>query len=976
MRYIPLNIKTHYNLLSSLIKVDDLINYALKNNIDTLGINDENMFSFSEFYYSCIKNNIKPIVSVPLVINDVKFDLYIRNFEGYKNASKIITKKNLDVLDKKYLKEHNEGLICVLDFDSYKYYQSFCELYDLVYLSYSSEIEKEEASKITNNILYRKEIRMFNKTDSRNLKLLYMLKDGATIKSEYYFDEKLNDTYFEDDVSLIDSDTTKSFSDLIDLVIPKIEFVIPKINDEDSSSFLKNMCIKGLTKRLNGNITKEYSDRLEYELSIIEKMGFVDYFLVVYDFILYAKKNNILVGPGRGSGVSSLVSYSLGIIDIDPLKYNLIFERFLNPERISMPDIDTDFEDVRRDDVINYVKDKYGKENVANIIAFDTLMPKACIRDVGRVLDVEPFLIDNLCKTIKNEKTFKELENNRMFVSVRAQDSIYDNLLSICKVFEGLKRHTTIHAAGVVISGKNISESCPLYKSEDNILTCYTKEYLESFGLIKMDFLALSNLTIIKDVISLIEKEKGIKINLNKIPFDDKKTLNLFKCADTIGIFQFESSGMRNVLRKMQADSFNDLVAIISLYRPGPREEIPSYINRKHGKEKITYLFKELESILKDTYGIIVYQEQVLEILRVIGNYSYAEADIVRKAMSKKSDEVILKERDKFINNAVKNGYELDKLNILFDKIQKFSEYGFNKSHAVAYSVIAYWMQYLKSNFKEYFMANLLNSVIGSEEKTKEYMDEAKVLGIDFILPDVNSSNDSYNIEENKLTLPLNVIKNVGRESSIKIIEERKNSKYLDYFDFIRRNINNGINKKIITSLIEADALRSFGYNKKTLIENLENAINYASLCNEIDESLVEKPIINIVDEYDSSKLMELEYNSYGFYYSNHPVTRYRRSNEVTLKNIEAYFDKRVSVIVYIENIKTIDTKDKERMAFLTGSDEYRKIDMVLFPREYEKNYDIKKGAVIRVNAKVEKRMSEYQLVINKIEYLMEGKND
>ena len=968
MNYIPLNIKTNYDLLCSLIKLDDLINFSLNNNVKILGINDPKMFSCVEFYYLCKKNNIKPIIGVPLKINDVEFSVYARNFKGYSNMCNLVSVDNLSKLTRDDLNKFNSDLIVVLDKNNYKYYNLFKEIFELVYLSYDNDTDRSMALSITNNVVFMNTVRMLYENDSRYLKYLYMIRDGKTIKDEVNYE--INNNHFLKEIPLIDAKTTFEFESLIDFDIPHVDFKLPKINDEDSVTLLRNLTAKGLKKRLGGVVSEKYAERLKYELSVIESMGFVDYFLVVYDFILYAKKNGILVGPGRGSAVASLVSYSLGIIDIDPLKYDLIFERFLNPERISLPDIDTDFEDVRRDDVIKYVRNKYGEEKVANIISFDTLLPKAVIRDVGRVLVMDSYLIDKICKTIKDEKSFKELENNSVFVNVRNSDSDYDILLNICKKLDGLKRHTSIHAAGVVISDDNISNVCPLYRSGDNILTSYPKEYLEELGLVKMDFLALTNLTIIKEVVKLIKESTGINIDLSSIPYDDKKTLELFKEADTVGVFQFESSGMRNVLRQVKADSFDDLVAIIALFRPGPRDEIPSYTRRKHGKERITYLLPELRPILESTHGIIVYQEQVLEILRKVAGYSYAEADNVRKAMSKKNEEIILKNKDKFIKGALERGHSEKDAVELFDKIQKFSMYGFNKSHAVAYSIVAYQMQFLKANFKEYYMANLLNSIIGSDEKTKIYIDESKVLGIEFVLPNILLSKDEYYVLDRKIVMPLTMIKNVGRESVNKIISERDKEAFNDYFDFVRKVSNEGVNKRIIESLIDADVFKCFNLNKRTCHENLENALNYASLCKDLDESLVMKPEIIYHDEYEQDILMEKEYNSFGFYYSTHPVTRFRRNDNVSLKNIPAYFDKTITTVVLVENVKTIDTKKKDKMAFLTVSDEFRKVDAVLFPRAYEKYFDIKKGLVIRITAKVEKRMSEYQLVINGLEYL------
>lgn len=964
MNYIPINIKTNYDLLNSIIKIDDLIKFALKNNIECLGITDPHMFSCMEFYQACKKNNIKPIIGTVINYNDLLITLYAKNFDGYQNLCRLVSINNSLTLTKEDLISNKENIILVLSYDNYNLYEELSLVFDNLYLSYKNSNELTNALLITKNIVYSNELRMFEKNDEIYLKYAYMIKDGKTIKDDVSYD--ISDCYFIKDVDKIHAQTTFDFASLFDFKIPEIKFELPKINAEDSVTLIRNLCVKGLNKRLNNNVTKEYAERLKYELSVIENMKYVDYFLIVYDFILYAKKNNILVGPGRGSAVASLACYSLGITDIDPLKYNLIFERFLNPARISLPDIDLDFEDTKRDEVIDYVKEKYGKKHVLNIISFDTLLPKAVIRDVGRVIGTESYLIDKVCKTIKDEKSFKDLQNNSLFLSVINSDSDYNVLINICKKLDGIKRHTSIHAAGVVISKNKIADLCPVYKSGDIYLTSYSKEYLEDLGLIKMDFLAITNLTIIKNVLNLIKENININISLNDIPLDDKETLKHFGSADTIGVFQFESSGMRNVLKKMNADSFDDLIAVIALFRPGPRDEIDSYIKRKQGKEKITYIFKELESVLKSTYGIIVYQEQVLEILKVIGNYTYSEADNVRKAISKKNESLIMKEKDIFIKKACEQGFDEKNVRLLFDKILKFSQYGFNKSHSVAYSIVGYWMQYLKIHYKEYYMMNLLNSVIGSEEKTKLYLDESKILKIKFKMPDINASSLFYQVKNNEIIFPLTSIKNIGKENVKKIIED----KYDDYFDFVRKLTLKGINKNIMVSLINAGALESFKLTKKTMIENLENALNYAVLCKDLDESLVLKPSIINQTEYNKEELMEMEYETFGFYYSTHPVTKYRREGMVTLNNIESYFDKNVTLIVLVESVKTIITKNKDKMAFIVVSDDYTKKEMVMFPREYEKYFDIKKGDVIKLTAHIEKRMSEYQLVTKTVEYL------
>ena len=432
----------------------------------------------------------------------------------------------------------------------------------------------------------------------------------------------------------------------------------------------------------SGNIQKEIN--IEEELSIIEKMNFVDYFLIVYDYVLYAKRNNILVGPGRGSGVGSLVNYALGIIDIDPMKYNLIFERFLNPDRITMPDIDIDFDSSKRDDVINYVTNKYGKDNTARIISFNTLLPKQVIHDVGRVMKTNDIFVDNICKTIKDEKTFEELKNNYEYNKIIKRNNDIKSLISVCEKLCGLKKNTSMHAAGVVISDVALYNYMPVYTVNDVVLTGYSMEYIESLGLLKMDLLSIKNLNTISNIIDDINSH-GFKFDINSINLDDKSTLDLFKKAYTSGIFQFESSGMRSFLKTLECDSFNTLVDAIALYRPGPREMIPLYINRKKGKSKITYLINELKPILESTYGIIIYQEQVLEILRSIGGYSYSEADVIRRAMSKKKESIILEHKDRFINGVIDKGYSKEVGEELYDLIIKFSSYGFNKSHSVGY---------------------------------------------------------------------------------------------------------------------------------------------------------------------------------------------------------------------------------------------------------------------------------------------------
>ncbi len=962
MNYIPLNIKSHYELLSSLIKLEDLISFAKNNNLSAVGITDSNMFGCMEFINLCNNAGIKPIIGVEVKIDNFDMILYAKNYDGYVNLLNIVSERNLNDLTLQYVKEKSENLVCVTK--DYINYLEYKEIFDLIYLSYETLDEKKNALINTDKIVYSKKGLYFNDSDKEYLVYLSMIKDGKTIDDfeEYTFDNHIN--Y---DIDEYDSKTTYDFVDLFDFKLPEFHFKLP-VYCEDKVELLDNLANKGLKKRLSGTVPDVYLHRLNEELKIINEIGFTDYFLIVYDFILYAKKNKIIVGPGRGSAAGSLVSYSIGITEIDPIKYDLIFERFLNPERITMPDIDIDIEYLRREELIDYVKDKYGHESVANIITFGTLLSKQVLRDVGRLLKMPSSKIDELVSTIKDKETFNELDSNSYFNSVRSKDLEYEKLIRISRNLEGLKRHTSIHAAGVVISDDLLRNKVPLYKSANTLLTGYTMEYLESIGLLKMDFLAIKNLATIGSIVSKIKEETGIYIDVNKIPLDDKKTLKLFYDVNTIGIFQFESEGMMSFLKSLQVRSFDDLVSALALYRPGPRESIPDFIAVRNNKKKPHFIVPELEGILKSTNGIIVYQEQILEILKKIGGFSYSTADIIRRAMSKKKEDVILKFRSDFVSGAISNGYSKSSADEIYDLVLKFANYGFNKSHSVAYSIVAFQMAFLKAHFIEYFMTTELDMVIGSEVKTKEYIDEARLYGLKFDLININESADRYLVRDKVIILPLTIVKSIGKETVSNILAERENGLFKDFFDFLKRTYNNKTNIKALENLILSGACDTFGLNRKTMISMLPAGTYYANLCKDLDESLVEKPQIIFEEEYSESDLLKMEYDLYGFYIKNHPVTRFRRDNICLLKDVTNYFDKIVNVLCMIDFFKEVTTKKKDKMAFLSVSDDTGKITIVVFPLVYEMAFGLKKGDIIKVMGRVERRMSDFQLVANKIE--------
>ena len=954
MKYIPLNIKTEYDLMNSLIKIDELVSYAKNNDINALGITDKDMFGSLEFINACNSNNIKPIIGIEVNIEEDDLLIYAKNYQGFISLCKIVSKKNIDTLCIDFIKEFSENIIIAV---SYKNYLKYKDLFTYIYIKYSNEEEKKNALLLSEDIVYIDLIRYFNKEDKEYFKYIKYIEEGKLINEEI----EIKDTYFKEIEDKDSIKNTHEFSSLIDIVIPESKYHIP-VYKENSSEFLKALAKKGLEKRLNGNVPLEYKNRLVYELSVIEKMNYVDYFLIVYDFVLFAKKHNILVGPGRGSGAASLVNYALGIINVDPLKYNLIFERFLNPDRITMPDIDIDFDNVKREEVIDYVVKKYGEKNTARIISFNTMLPKQIIRDVARVLDMDSTLVDRLCKTIKDEKDFESLKSNNEFINIVKRNSEVKNLVKICNKLCGLKKNTSIHAAGVVISDTPLDTLMPLYKSNGVILTGYSMNFIESLGLLKMDFLSIKNLNTISNIINDI-KNDNLDIDINNIDLNDKKTLDLFKNAYTTGVFQFESDGMKNFLKMLEVDNFNTLVDAIALYRPGPREMINEYILRKKGKKKITYEVKELESILKSTYGIIIYQEQVLEILRTIGGYSYSEADVVRRAMSKKKYEVIEKEKTKFLDGVIKHGYDIKTGEHLYDLIIKFSNYGFNKSHSVVYSLVAFQMAYLKINYTKYFMKNLLN-MNKSSEKLKEYIDEAKILGIEFEGININKSKYEFSIVDNKIILPFSIIKSIAISVCEEIETERNKKEFESFYDFMIRCYSRSVNKKVIIALIECGAFDEFNINKKQIIENIDEVLNYVNLCKDLSITLDSKPILENIEDFNEKELINNEIKNYGFYLSHHPVTKYDRDNLITLDNFKNYFNKTITIILYVESVKTIKTKNNEKMSFVRLSDEYGSVEGVIFPSNYRKLGEIERNNVYKINANVERRENTYQLII------------
>lgn len=963
-----LYVKTEYSLLKSMIKIDDYIAFAKQNNVSALTIADENLFGAMEFYTKCMQNNIKPILGLTIPYENHPVVLYAKNYQGYQNLLKLSTIHSEREITLEDLQKYANNLICILPVESDQYYETFSTFFPNVYQSFDHKETYDEHK------VYMKETLYLTTEEKSYFYYLKAIRLGKLVTSldKIETDSSYSDTFF-----------TKANQEILDAchfeqktkenLLP----IYPCPEPYSAETYLENLCFEGLKKR---NIdTEPYQKRLRYELSVIKKMGFCHYFLIVMDYVNYAKQKNILVGPGRGSAAGSLVSYALEITDIDPLKYGLMFERFLNPERISMPDIDIDFEYTKREEMITYCIQKYGKKRVAPIITFGTLAAKQAIRDVGRCMDIDLKDIDHLCHFFDPNKTLKEnYQEKKEIQEFLKESNERKKLYKVAMKLEGMKRHTSVHAAGIVMSRMDLDEIIPLEKHDTYYITGYSMEYLEPLGLWKMDFLAIKNLTLIKQILEDMEHYEHLSLSFSDIPEGDEKALSIFKEANTTGIFQFESEGMKSFLRKLKPNTFEEIFSAIALYRPGPMGNIDSYIRRKNGEEKIDYFHEDLKEVLKPTYGIIVYQEQVMQIAHIMAGYTLAEADLLRRAMSKKKEDILKQEEEKFITQSIHRGYEKNLAEKVYQMIFKFASYGFNRAHAVSYAMIAYKMAYLKYYYSKYFMKNLLTFSSGSESKIREYIYECKQNHISLLPPDINESTNTYQITKEGLRIPLTAIKNIGEASVKEIMEVRKEKPFKDIFDFIARTNGKSVNRKMIENFIYAGCFSKIAPNRKTLIENLDVILNYAEVIKDLGEEFALKPELVMQKEYSKSDLLKKEMELFGFYFSSHPVTAYKAKYPqiVSLSEIPKYFDKDIYTIVFLQKVRKTKTKQNQEMCFFVGADETMTIDLVMFPNVYSSFSFLKEGDILLVKAKVERRYDKYQLVIQKAKKIEEDDHE
>jgi len=778
------------------------------------------------------------------------------------------------------------------------------------------------------------------------------------------------------------------------------------LNIDNDVDYFEYKCKEGLKERLKyipKEKHKEYEKRLEYEIEIIKKMKFPGYMLIVWDFVREAKKRKIPVGPGRGSAAGSLVAYALQITNIDPLKYGLLFERFLNPQRVSMPDIDMDFCQERRGEIIEYVKEKYGKVNVAQVITFGSLLAKGVLRDVARIFGIDYSQADKFVKLIPDKlgitlKEAKELEPK--IKEIINEEPLYKRLYSFGEHLEGIKRNTGMHAAGVVISDEELWKKSPLYKQDENdeaIVTQYSLNYLEPVDLIKFDFLGLKTLTVIDKTIKNIKENKNKEINIDLLTLDDENVFKLIQSGKTLGLFQIESDGMQDLAKRLKPTNFEDIIAMLALYRPGPMDSgmLDDYIERKHKRKEISYFFDEFEEVLKPilepTYGVIVYQEQVMQIVQAIAGFSLGEADIIRRAMGKKKIDLMKKYAEDFATRASKRGFSYENAKKLFELIEKFAGYGFNKSHSAAYAMITYQTAYLKTYYPTEFLSALLTYEADNTDKIAKYIEEAKSLGIEILPPNVNKSNAQFTPIDNKILFGLSAIKGVGSKAIESII---KNRPFKDLEDFILKVDTQKVNKKVLEQLIKSGAMDDFGLSRKAMLSKVEeildfkkrveekkNAIKhenslFASEEVEIDEHLQ----VPNVAEFDTKTLLEYEFETLGFYVSAHPLDPYKDKIKNIKHNlsseIEEIINQEALFIGKIEQLKVKLSKKGNKFAIATLMDFHGKIDIMIFERDLEKLNELNLDEPIAIKARVEKVGDFLRITAKKILNLQEAKNE
>jgi len=1016
--FTHLHLHTEYSLLDGVGKISEYVEKAKNLGMTSIAITDHgNLFGAIEFYKKAKEKGIKPIIGIEAYVSEFKMEqkegrifhlvLLAANNKGYENLLKISSISYTKGfyykprVDKDFLKEHSEGIIAlsacmqgeipqrILNTEKNniieKTLNEYIEIFgrENFYLEIQSNNIPEqnkvneklyELSKKTGiPLVVTNDTHYVNKGDHPLQDIIICIQTAAKVSDYDRMRIGTDQLYFKSHEEVVRSFDNK-YQEAIDntMVIANrcnvdIEFGVFKFPDykvpddsPDINEFLKRLVRQGLKNRYpKEKLTKEIKERAAYELDIIIKMGYAAYFVVVWDFIDFSKKNDIPIGPGRGSAAGSLVAYALGITELDPIEYNLLFERFLNPERISMPDIDIDICQERRQEVIEYVTRKYGDDKVAQIITFGTLKAKAAIRDVGRVLDVPLTKINALAKSIPFNGKLKNLkEENEEFKRFYNNDSELKKVIDISERLENKVRNPSTHAAGIVITKEALTDVIPLYSDNKNstLSTQYQMKELEDLGILKMDFLGLRNLTILKRCIDYIKDDTGENIDIYKVPLDSKEVYEMLSMGDTSGVFQLESTGIRRVIVKLKPDKFQDIIALLALYRPGPLGSgmVDDFINCKNGLSKIKYPHPSLQGILEETYGVILYQEQVMKIASQMANYSLGEADLLRRAMGKKNFKIMEENKEKFVQRAIQNGYTKEKSIEIFDLIDKFAGYGFNKSHSAAYALVAYWTAYFKIHYMKYYYAAILTSNMSHVENVAYYVNDAKNHNVKLYLPNVNRASSKFVVKGDGVVFGLTAIKNVGESAVNNIVNElSQNGQYKSLEDFVIRNKKNGLNKKSLESLILAGALDSLSGNRKQKYLSIDRVLDFASRKTTEDEiqqmnlfgeakSVIGKFVLPESPDFSLDEKLSIEKEHLGFYFSGHPldkykeiITTYKLTGIKTLEedknqnNIKAYG--------ILRNVKKIVTKrTSEVMATFILEDYLNDIQGIIFPNTFK----------------------------------------
>ncbi|HAQ56440.1 MAG TPA: DNA polymerase III subunit alpha [Acholeplasmatales bacterium] len=1012
-------VQTGYSFNGSLIDCDRIVGRAKTDGFTALGIADEqNMFATIKFYRKCVEAGIKPILGMafPAIVGQgmqLPFSAFAQNDAGYHRLIELasLLGTGTKALSIDVLAAHSEGLFFVAPLyqgalatlivegdlpGAVDLWRSVTQLLPESYLGLdTNDFESEMKiapvlSEIGRPVVFNR-VNYMEPDDIPASKMLAQilheensLNEGLFLAADAVYDyktpERLTKMYGEYRRAVANTER------LIEQSAVTIDFHTRRLPryplpaGTTAAAELRRMAEKGLARRLvttsadrRKMAPEAYRKRLDWELATIDGMGYSDYFLVVWDFVLYAKKKGILVGPGRGSAAGSLTSYVLGIVDVDPLAHNLFFERFLNPERITMPDIDMDFPDDRRDEVIKYVADKYGKDHVANIVAFGTFQGKSAIREVARILKTPDAVVGEITGSVsETSNSIVEFKRNEpaKYKYMMATPVIAE-LLTIAEKLVDLPKHLSTHAAGIVITDEPITTFSPVRTGLlDLNQTQFEASDLEAIGLLKIDFLGISNLTTIDRVLKLVEQNRGMKVDIYKIPMDDPSTFKLLQDVNVLGVFQLESDGMMNLLRQMQIKTFEDISAAVALFRPGPMANIPSYLERRSGKAKVSYPDPALAEILKETFGIIVYQEQIMQIANQYAGYSLGEADVLRRAVSKKKEDVLVKEREKFVRKCTENGHASDVANQIYDYIVKFADYGFNKSHSVAYALVAYWMAYLKANHPFEFMAVLLDAAVGSAAATHDYVRECRKLGIKVLPPDINRSGARFRIEQDGLRFPFQGIRGIGPVVAKRIEELRGDAPFADFIDFMRRTTD--VNARAIESLIMVGAFDSFGKNRATLSNNQKQIANYMSFGEYSDTTrfvYIDSP------EVDFEVLQEREKELIGINLLHHPLNRFAEKltalGLLTVSDAIHSLGTSIRFAGMVSRINKIKTKGGEAMAFVEIEDQLSSAEGTLFPRTYARAAsDLEKGAVLVFVGRLEQKSDKKQFIIDDVQKL------